>query len=84
MNGSKRSREKVLDVRDRAGGGSADEGLGLILSMRGVLEELVDFLEAEEKAARRRGVSAKRLARLRLISDDLESARKFASKTVKG
>ncbi len=83
MAAPKRTREKDADPGER-GRGSSDEALQLVDAMREHVEVLVDFLESEEKAARRRAVPPKRLARLRLVSDDLRSARKFAAKAVKG
>ena len=85
MAGAKRSKDDAAARHRRAGtSGSSVEAVQLITAMREDLAVLQSFLDSEEKAASGRGVSPKRVARLRLISDDLRSARRFVAKSVKG
>jgi hypothetical protein len=67
-------------VRLKAG----DEGVELIQRMHADLQVLAEFLAEERSTASRRGLSSKRLARLRLMADDLGSATGFATKAIKG
>jgi hypothetical protein len=52
--------------------------------MRADLDALAGFLEAEEAHFERKAPSAKRVARLRLMAQDLASARSFSSKSMRG
>ena len=56
----------------------------LLEQMLAQTEVVAAFLAKEQSSVARRGLSTKRLARLRLMSDDLSSAARFASKSVKG
>ncbi len=80
----KKKRVGELDERRRARLKASDEGLELIERMHIDLVEISKFLVEEQPAIARRGLSTKRLARLRLISEDLGSAARFSSKSVKG
>jgi hypothetical protein len=80
----KRDRTKDVDGRHPAGSRAAAEADDLIAGVRKDIAAVMKFLAAEEKALARQGPSSKRLARLRLISDDLNSARKFSAKSIKG
>lgn len=53
------------------------EARRLIRSMRKDLRAIAAFLDAEEQQFERRPATAKRVARLRLISQDLSSGRHF-------
>jgi hypothetical protein len=59
------------------------EAQELIDAMRPQLDELTAFLRDEERAAKRKPPSAKRLARLRLVSEDVTSAVRLAKKSPK-
>jgi hypothetical protein len=61
----------------------AAEAEQLIAGMRRDLQVITEMLADEQQALGGRNFSSKRLARLRLMSDDLSSARKFATKSVK-
>jgi len=63
---------------------AAAEARELLSEMRAQLEALGAFVVAQENELRVRRPSPKRLARLRLMSEDLQSARTFASKPPKG
>jgi hypothetical protein len=63
---------------------AADEAQELLEQMLAQTEVVAAFLAKEQSSVARRGLSTKRLARLRLMSDDLSSAARFASKSVKG
>ncbi len=54
------------------------EAASLVTAIRRDLEALSAFLEAEEANLDRKGLSAKRVARLRLIAQDVDSAATFA------
>ncbi len=62
---------------------AADEARELIDRMRVDIDAISSFLTSEQESAARRGLSSKRLARLRLMSDDLSSAQGFATKPIK-
>lgn len=70
--------------RDEAVDAAQDEARELLRSMRADLEALAGFLEAEEAHFERKAPSAKRVARLRLMAQDLASARSFSSKSMRG
>lgn len=55
------------------------EARRLIRAMRKDLRAIAAFLDAEEQHLDRRAPTAKRVARLRLISQDLASGRKFTA-----
>ena len=84
MAAAKRVKDDVAARGDRSGSASTVEALHLIAAMRSDVEALVSYLDAEERAAGGRGLSPKRLARLRLVSDDLRSAHGFVATSVKG
>ena len=84
MASPKKTRVGELDEHRRARLKASDEGLELIERMQDDLAAISKFLIDEEPAIARRGLSSKRLARLRLISEDLNSAARFAAKPVKG
>jgi hypothetical protein len=60
------------------------EALELTARARRDLAALQSFVEDEEHAATRKAPSPKRLARLRLVGDDLASAVRLASTSSKG
>lgn len=70
--------------RDEAVDAAHIEAQRLLRTMRRDLETLRSFLEAEEAQLERKQSSAKRVARLRLMSQDLSSATSFSSKSLKG
>jgi hypothetical protein len=72
------------DEQARLQAKAADEARELLEQMRAQTEVVAAFLAKEQSAVARRGLSTKRLARLRLMSDDLSSAARFATKPVKG
>lgn len=59
------------------------EARALLAQMRSDLEKLTEFLDGEQASLRRRPPSAKRVARLRLIAQDLASARGFSRRKPK-
>jgi hypothetical protein len=83
MPGQKKSAALATDERHLARAAAADEASELISQMRADLELIASFLATEQDAVTRRGLSTKRLARLRLMADDLASAHKFAAKSIK-
>ncbi len=78
-----RKTEEIVDLRNGSSARSAAEARELIKAMRRDIASLESFLATEQKSIERRGLSSKRVARLRLISDDLKSACRFAAKSVK-
>ena len=84
MAAAKRAKDDVAARGDRSGSASPVAALHLIAAMRSDVEALVAYLDGEERAAGGRGLSPKRLARLRLVSDDLRSAHGFVATSVKG
>lgn len=70
--------------RDEAVDAAHIEAQQLLRTMRKDLDALRAFLDAEEQHLGRKQASAKRVARLRLMSQDLSSARAFSSKSLKG
>ncbi|UDY37525.1 hypothetical protein [Dermatobacter hominis] len=84
MAAAKRAKDDAAGRGDRSDSSATVEALHLITAMRADVEALVIYLDAEERAAKGRGLSPKRLARLRLVSDDLRSAHGFVAKSVKG
>lgn len=70
--------------RDEAVDAAHLEAQQLLRTMRKDLDALRAFLDAEELHLERKQASAKRVARLRLMSQDLSSARAFSSKSMKG
>ncbi len=83
MASSKKSQVESED-QARLQAKAADEARELLVEMRAQTELVAAFLAKEQAAVARRGLSTKRLARLRLMSDDLSSAARFATKSVKG
>lgn len=84
MAGTKKARVGELDEHRRARVKAADEGLDLVERMRTDLATIASFLDEEDGAITRRGLSTKRLARLRLMAEDLHSAARFSSTSIKG
>lgn len=72
-----------LDEHRQARRKAGDEGVELIERMTADLGLLADFLTEERATADRKGLSAKRVARLRLMADDVRSATGFAAKSIK-
>jgi len=60
-----------------------DEAFSLIAQMEREVAALTTFLAEEKRAAKRKAPTPKRIARLRLVSDDVASAAKLSSKSVK-
>lgn len=60
------------------------EALALVAQLEKELAKLSSFVAEEKKAAKRKAPSPKRLARLRLVSDDVGSASDLSTKSVKG
>lgn len=83
MPSSKKQQSEESELQRAAGSKAELEAAELVATMRALTEELSAFLDAEQKGIDRRGVSSKRLARLRLMAEDLQSASKFASKSIK-
>lgn len=81
---SKKSQVESEQQRLQAQAKAVDEARELLEQMRAQTEVVAEFLAKEQSSVDRRGLSTKRLARLRLMSDDLTSAARFASKPVKG
>ncbi|MFN7148499.1 MAG: hypothetical protein ACK4V6_03375 [Microthrixaceae bacterium] len=77
-------KSQVESEQQRLQAKAADEARELLEQMRAQTEVVAAFLAKEQSSVARRGLSTKRLARLRLMSDDLTSAARFASKPVKG
>ena len=82
MASSKKARVGA-DEQRRARAKAADEGTDLIGRMRKDLAAITELLDEEDTSIARRGISTKRLARLRLVAEDLNSAARFASKSIK-
>lgn len=70
--------------KDEAVDAAQVEARELLGSMRADLEVLAGFLDSEEAHYERKAPSAKRVARLRLMAQDLASARSFSSKPMRG
>ncbi|MBI2704412.1 MAG: hypothetical protein HYX32_03860 [Actinobacteria bacterium] len=60
------------------------EALALIANLEKEIDRLAAFVAEEKKAAKRKAPSPKRMARLRLVSDDIGSASNLSTKSVKG
>jgi hypothetical protein len=60
------------------------EAASLVTAIRRDLESLTAFLDTEAANLDRKGASAKRVARLRLIAQDVDSAATFARRHDKG
>lgn len=60
-----------------------DEAFSLIAQMEREVAALTTFLAEEKRSAKRKAPSPKRIARLRLVSDDIASAAKLSAKSVK-
>ena len=84
MASPKKMRVGELDDHRRARLKATDEGLELIARMKADLADISKFLADEQPSITRRGLSTKRLARLRLMAEDVHSARRFSSKSIKG
>ena len=82
MPGSKKAQAAADDQR-RARATASDEAAELIAALRADVETLTEFLDRESAIVDKRGSTPKRLARLRLMADDLRSASKFAAKSIK-
>lgn len=79
----KRQGEPSIDLRDGSTPTKHEaEALELLDVMRRDLAAIGAFLDDELKAAKRHRTSPKAVARLRLISDDLRSARRFSARKV--
>ncbi len=63
---------------------SQSEALALVAQLEKDLATLRTFLDAEKHATKRKAPSPKRVARLRLVSEDITSAVKLSSKLTKG
>lgn len=68
---------------DEGSSRAQDEAFALIAQMEKEVEGLTAFLAEEKRSAKRKPPSPKRIARLRLVSDDVASAAKLSSKSVK-
>lgn len=84
MASTKKARVGELDEHRQARRKAADEGVDLVARMRADLTAIAAFLAEEDTTIAKRGLSTKRLARLRLMAEDLGSAARFASKSIKG
>ena len=60
------------------------EALQLLERSAAELQALSEFVADEQRVAKRKAPSPKRLARLRLVSEDIASAVKLSSKSFKG
>jgi len=77
----------VEDDFQKSGNGNAPlgqiEALDLLSQLEKDLASLREFIDAEKHAVKRKPPSPKRLARLRLVSEDITSAVKLSSKPAK-
>lgn len=80
---AKANRGTAKSDGDKPSSRSQDEALALIAQMELELAGLSAFLAEEKKSAKRKPPSPKRVARLRLVSDDIASATKLSGKSVK-
>ena len=61
-----------------------DEALALIAELESELAGLAAFVAEEKRAAKRKAPAPKRLARLRLVAEDVSSAARLSRKAAKG
>lgn len=83
MGKSNKSRERSTDAREAAAAVATAEAQDLLESMRRDLASIEAFVDAEAAATADKRVSTKRMARLRLVAQDLRSASKLAERSVK-
>jgi hypothetical protein len=79
MSAAKKS--KVDDEAARTRG--QEETLLLVAEMERELVALLSFVAEEKRSAKRKSPSPKRVARLRLVSEDIASAARLSTKAVK-
>ena len=84
MASPKKVRVGELDEHRRARLKAIDEGLDLIERMKADVADISKLLAEEQPSIRRRGLTTKRLARLRLMAEDVNSAARFSTKSIKG
>lgn len=68
---------------DRGSDAARTEALRLLTEIRQDLDELATFISAEEASLDRKALGPKRVARLRLIAQDVASASAFARRSDK-
>jgi len=68
---------------DRGSDAARAEALRLLTEIRQELDELAAFISAEEASLDRKALGPKRVARLRLIAQDVASASGFARRSDK-
>lgn len=85
MSKAKQTRETTKGAKDAALDLATQDALELLTCMRSDLEGIERFVHAELAAVKDgRRVSSKRLARLRLVAQDLDSAHRLAGRARRG
>jgi len=79
MSAAKKTKSDDEPTRTRG----QEETLLLAVEMERELADLLDFVAEEKRMAKRKSPSPKRLARLRLVSEDIASAARLSTKPVK-